>query len=348
LLWTIVLLCGGCARAFTLSSPPSDAYRRAVTEARAHADAKRFTAAARSYDRAARMARRRVDREEARYREAKVWVEAGRPGRALLRLDEIGSRRPVARRTVRARYDAAVLRARCEDAPAIRRRGVAELKAVIRDHPDSGLGGRAFDRVVRRYRDREDRAGLRAYLDEAEPALRATTLGDNVLWERAALAEHAGDRVRARALLERVVEEHPYPQGHLWDNALLRLAQLDLDAGQPERAAERLAVMLDRRDTTNLTGSYTLPTFPEAQLWLARIYRDRLDAPVKAAEAFRTLYEDYETSRLRDDALVELGELWIAEGRRREGCRRLAQAVREFEVGSARRRAHERLQRDCR
>ncbi len=148
--------------------------------------------------------------------------------------------------------------------------------------------------------------------------------------------------------LERLVREHPYPFGQRWDDALWRLADLAEEAGDERGAIAHLQRMLAPHEETVTPGSQTLPRMPAAQLRIARIYRDRLDDPARAAESFNETYARFPTSRLRDDALYELGTMWIERGEPERGCAVLARVLDEFEVGHARRLAAARVTRDCR
>ena len=51
--------------------------------------------------------------------------------------------------------------------------------------------------------------------------------------------------------------------------------------------------------------------------------------------------------RLRDDALYELGVMWMDRGRRDEACGVFREVVGEFEVGHPRRLATRRLEEEC-
>ncbi len=135
---------------------------------------------------------------------------------------------------------------------------------------------------------------------------------------------------------------HPYPQGHRWDEAILRLAEMDVEDGRAADAIARLEGMLERAENTSLIGSYTLPTFPPARLQIARLRRGMGDLDAAAAD-FERLEDDFPTSTLRDDARVEAGEMWLEAGERERGCDLLRSAVEDFEVGRARRRAARRL-----
>ena len=156
-----------------------------------------------------------------------------------------------------------------------------------------------------------------------------------------------GDRAGARVALERTVHDYPYPYGHRWDDATLQLAEMDVEDGHYRRAIARLESLLERSEGTSMVGSYTLPAFAEALMQIARIQREHLGDREAADAAYQAVYDDYETSLLRDDALVERGEMWLEAGERERGCELLAEAVEEFEVGSARRRAAARIEADC-
>src|SRR5690606_34243534 len=147
--------------------------------------------------------------------------------------------------------------------------------------------------------------------------------------------------------LERIVREHPYPRGQRWDDALFRLADLAEEDGEHEAAIAHLTRLVSLHEETVVPGSQTLPRMPEARLRIARIYRDRLRDTPRAAAHFTGMYEQFPTSTLRDDALYELGAMWLDTGSHTEGCAMLARVVSEFEVGHARRLAARRIEREC-
>ena len=225
-----------------------------------------------------------------------------------------------------------------------RREGLAGLYQLVLGYPDSALASRALVVLVREIAPPE--SALR-FLDQLYAHLGDSDLGDDVLDITANVAIEIGDRARATAALERIVADHPYPRGQRWDDALWRLADLAEADGEPARAAAYLVDMLSVAEATSAPGSYTRPRFPEAQIRLARLYHRDLGDEAAAREAYRAAYEDFPTSRYRDDALVEHGEMLLELGLGRDGCRLLAQAVEEFDVGSARRRAARRLASGC-
>jgi hypothetical protein len=86
----------------------------------------------------------------------------------------------------------------------------------------------------------------------------------------------------------------------------------------------------------------------ESQLRIARLHRDRLRDPAAAVAAYRVLVEEFRFSLLRDDAMVEMSEVLLGEREADEACDILAEVLREFEVGRARRRADGLLREHCR
>ncbi len=321
----------------TLSRPHSDAHVAALAEGERHQRHGRYDEAAAAWARAAEEADRRVDRDEALYRRSRALRRAGRHAEAVADLDAIVATQPPSRRTARALLDASRIRIEHLDQRA---RGIADLERVVLEFPDEGPAGRALHT---RLLYLQEEAGVDAVLGRIETfydAVGATKLGDDLLSREATLRLEAGDRAGTRRALERIVSEHPYPQGHRWDDANVRLATMDVEDGQPRAAIERLERMLERSEGTMTPGSYTLPSFAAAQLQIARIHRDQLDDKDAASDAFEAVYDDFPNSLLRDDAITEMAEMWLAAGETRRACRAFERVVEEFEVGAARRRAH--------
>jgi TolA-binding protein len=338
-----LVLAAGCARMVTLSEPGSAAHLDAMAEGTRHAHHGRLEEAAEAYGRAAAEADRRVDRDEAQYRQAKTLVRLERVDEALALLDGIAAREPPSRRTARATYDAALLREKGGDREAALR----GFRVVVLEHSRSGQAARALWFLVKDRRDAGDDDGALELVRGLYPRLEDTPLGDDLLDYEARIHLDRGDRDRARATWERLVEAHPYPQGHRWDDTLHRLADMAEEDAEPRRAIAHLEALVQRHDTTVMVGSYTLPSMPRAQLRIARIYRDALEDVDAAAAAYRRLVKRFPRSTLRDDALVEMAEMWLEAGRRDDACKVFHRVVEEFEVGRARRRAVRHLETEC-
>ncbi|MBX3272307.1 MAG: tetratricopeptide repeat protein [Sandaracinaceae bacterium] len=331
------LALAGCIA--TISAPRSEAHVEAMREATRHYHHGRIEEAVAAWEAAARTADRRVDRDEADYRRAQAYRRLGRADEALALFDDLGDRAPLSRRTVRARFDAALLRlARGEDA-----RAHEALEWIVRERPGDGPASRAL-RLLLAARSAEAQLDL---VRELYPLVGRSDLGDDLLMHEARLLRDAGDLDGAVIVFERVTLEHPYPHGQRWDDALFELADLAEARGDPERAIEYLRQMIAPHTLTVIPGSQTLPSFPRAALRIARVYRDALDDPERAEAAYRALIAEFPTSLLRDDALYEIGAMWLDRGAPQRGCPILREVVERFEVGRPRRLARRRLEADC-
>lgn len=340
LLYLLPLLLGACPPTLSRSRSPAFDARLAQAERDAHHG--RDHEAAAGFGEAAELAERRVDRDEARYRQARTLVDAGQEAEALVILDAIAAAQPPSRRTVRALFDASKLRTE-EDAAGAE----AGFLRVVREHPESGVAGRALHWLLRG----DTPAAVVARLTPLNAEVGETSLGDDILMRMHDAHVELEDLPSARQDLELLVERHPYPHGERWDDAILLLAAMDLQAEEPDAALERLERMLERAESTHLSGSYTLPGFPKAHLLIAQIHRDAVATdPARRSEAdrwYRTLEDAFPTSLLRDDAAVERAFMWLDAGERERGCTILEDALEEFEVGHARRLGAERYARDC-
>lgn len=336
LLGCLLAALAGCPP--TLSRPRSPAFEDALAEGERHHLHGRYGEAADAWARAAEEADRRVDRDEALYRRSRALRRAERYAEAVAALDAIVATRPPSRRTARALLDASRLRLQHLGERDAAREGFLR---IAREFSEQGPAGRALYWLLRMDEQDGGGAAVLARLDAliGEPALVASPLGDDLLAKAGEVRLESGDRAGARRALERLVAEHPYPRGHRWDDAIVRLAEMDVEDGQPARAVERLEAMLERSETTTVVGSYTLPTFAQAQLTIARIQRDHLRDPGAAAASFRAVADDFPTSLLRDDALLELAEMQWEQGQRDDACDLFDRIVEDFELGRARRRA---------
>jgi len=348
MLLTAALL-GGCP--LTLSKPKSEAFLDAMATAERHMRHSRYDDAIASYRTAQRYADRRADRDEALYREAKALKYAGRYGEAVQVLDHLASFQPPGRRTARALYDAAFLR---QEQLGLQDEANAGFDRVIREFPDAGVATRALHWRLEYFDQNQDVPGAIAFLDDMLAHVSQSKIGDNLLMAKADLIlDKYEDRDTTRAVLQQLVREHPYPEGGLWDDALLRLAEMDVEDGEYERAIEYLRILTNRAENTHLliipnqAGSTTLPSMAEAQLRIARIYRDDLQDYDKADDEFEAVEDDFPRSNLRDDAAYERGVMWLEHGEPERGCDILREVVEDFEVGHPRRLAQQRVEADC-
>jgi tetratricopeptide (TPR) repeat protein len=326
------LVVAGCVP--TLSQPRGEAHLAAMADATRHYHHGRTEDAAQAWGEAARTAERRVDRDEAEYRRARALLRLERVDEALALLDDIAARRPISRRTVRARFDAALVRREGGQ----REEADEALLWIVRQRPGDGPASRAL-RLLLESRASEPAAARLAFLRELYAQVGDSDLGDDILSEQAAVLRAGGDRAGAEAALAQLVREHPYPHGQRWDDALWRLAELAEEREDYPAAIRHLEQMIAPHEHTVTPGSQTAPRMPEARLRIARLYRDRLRDWERAAAHFEGMAAQFPTSLLRDDALYELGLMWLELGRRAAGCAALDRVLREHEVGRARRLA---------
>lgn len=327
----------------TLSSERGDHYLDAMAAADRDHVAGRDDAAIADWREAAGAAERRVDRDEAQHRAALSLRAEGRLDEALALFTEIAERRPISRRTVRAMWE--VTRIHLQQGH--RDEALAGLRAIVFEHAEDGQASRSLRTLIAELRAHEGDDAAIALLLELDALVRATDLGDDVLTDLAQIYRDHDRRDEARALYERIVAEHPYPRGQRWDDTFMRLADMAEEDGDHEAAIHYLERMIDPHALGLPPGSYTLPHMPDAGMRIAHILRDEVHDVDRAAAAFRRMHDAFPTSLLRDDSLVEMGEMLLDAGRTGDGCHALEQAISETEVSSAITRARERHRIAC-
>lgn len=339
LAWPVVVFAlSACAP--TLSRSGSDAFDEALARASLAHTEQREHDEREALAEAASVARRRVDREEAQYREAMLLSRIGDVARAVELLDGIAAARPALRRTHRARLEAAKLRIARGDAEVAHR----ELEALVAEAPEHGSSSTAL-RLLLRARSRD--ASTLAWLDElyARGAGRGQ-VGDDVLFERATLFVELGDATSAERELERLIEAHPYPFGERFDDACWMLADLAEARGDARAEVAALVRLLSVWEPSAFAGSYSLPKMSAAAFRLGGVYRDRLGDARLAEEAFARVVRDFGDSLYVDDALSAIAELAFVRGDVREGCAALEHVVSlnasdaSREAAEAKRREH--------
>ena len=237
------------------------------------------------------------DRTDARYRAATSYERAGRieDARKWYRVLASGN----SERAPRASFALADLQLKGGDSAG----GLAELEAAIRKYPSSAIAALALRRYFSALSDQGGDQAVLAYIQRIEPELGKTDLGEQILYERARRLEALGKTAEATSAYVAVADRFPYPYGAYWDDALLRAAEGELALGKAENAIALLARMLRARETSHLSGSYERPHFADAAYRIAQLYRDARHDPNAARRAFRSVFVDYPTSTLRDDAL---------------------------------------------
>jgi tetratricopeptide (TPR) repeat protein len=292
------------------------AYARGAAEAsRAYAHG-RYAEAARSWERAARVADRPSDRAEALYRRAASLGRERSWEAARMAFRDLVARLPESGRAPRALYESARISARL----GARSEARTELETVIWRYPNSAVAPNALRRLLAVHRDESEDEAIR-FLTALSQREKATRLQEHIRYALARSLERAGRRAEAHAAYLETARRFPYPKGSFWDDSLWRAAGLELEAGDPHQAVETLQRMLRAREASHGAGSYERPRYSEARMRIAEIHRDALDDPKAARAEFEGLWRDHPTSRLRDDALWQAALLSLKLGDRSRACR---------------------------
>ncbi len=160
-------------------------------------------------------------------------------------------------------------------------------------------------------------------------AVPTSSLGDNLLYERAKLLEAQGDSEAAllhyEALLERFVVSG------LRDEARWKVAELSLVEGKLERALLSLRLLAEDRDSSWSVGVYESDLADDARFWMG-LLRWKVEKDAEGAEReFSLFLKDFPDSKLRDDARWNLA---VLAQRRQEDPRALCEALQREEPKS--------------
>ncbi len=291
----LLLLVANCG------SPPPAAFVKETDQAQAARVRGQHAAAAEHYERAAALASKPRDAEEARYRAADSYAHAGDNARAEALFLNLAAQGPDAERRARADFALAELLCSTGREPE----GQARLAAAIRRSPDSGLAREAVTEHLDYLRKQGGSESVLTYLTTESSALDATELGETLAYRRARELDLSGRIAEARDAYLACAERFPYPSGAFWDDALFRAAEKELALGAPQKAIAHLERMLAEQENATITGSYQRGRYAEAQLQIAAVYRDVLHDPVRARRELRKVWDHHPTSRLVDDALFQ-------------------------------------------
>jgi len=307
-------------------SPPPAAYAQETERAQAARVKGDHAAAARHYERAATLARKPRDSEEARYRAADSYARAGDLGRAEALYTSLAAQGPDAERQARADFALAELQRKNGHEPERQ----AHLAAAIRRHPNSGLARLALNQHLDYLREQGGSEQVLAYLADEGRALANSELGETIAYRRARELDDAGKNAEARDAYLACAARFPYPGGAYWDDALFRAAEKELALSAPQKALQHLERMLAEQESAVITGSYQRGRYAEAQLKIAEIYRDQLHDSQRARRELRRVWEKHGNSRLVDDALFQEALLARDAGDAAGTCAPLAIIVRQL------------------
>jgi tetratricopeptide (TPR) repeat protein len=313
------------ALACSAPAPPPD-----LARAETHERSGRDEQALASYEAAVLSCGRERDPERRR-----KWCVAAMLGRAAA-LERLG-RRPQAveaylviptagLQAPEAEAQALVSAARLRFEQGDERGAYALTWRVLGEYPDTSYADEALRRVVRDGRARDPKE-LARVLWGLYRRLGQTAVGDNLLAVLAELGERELARPdEAQRSWDLLVEAHP--KSPLWDDAVWHAARLAAAAGDFAGAERRWRLLLARRESSFLVGSYNSVWMDDAQLALGVALRDRLDRPRDAAAELERLPQHFPDSVLLDDALYELAVTRVALGENERACRILTDLAR--------------------
>jgi tetratricopeptide (TPR) repeat protein len=203
---------------------------------------------------------------------------------------------------------------------------------------DSGLASVAIKRFSASYRAGGDQEGGVVALQKLESRVQETQIHDSLLYQIAALAGEAGKPETEERSLQRLITQYDRWSSQLWDDSMWRLILLKKEKRDVSAEKKLIKELLNTRERSRFIGSYNSPYYDDAALRLGDILMEKGDYR-GAYNAYEDLSE-VETSRLRDDALVGLARLMIAQEKTREACRFLDK-VQKIRDASAHREAAE-------
>lgn len=238
------------------------------------------------------------DRSEARYRAAESHVREGDLERGADALEDFARRSRDDPRSARAWLDAA----RAWEKAGRKSRALDAYRIVFERYPDSGGALSAAKRYVDLSASSEEE--IVSIWKRLLTTNDSTDLDEGLRYNYARALERTSPRDAILAY-EDVVRVHPLPGGRYADEALLRAALLRRRLGDPDGALTTLELLGQHGGKAAFVGSYTRPSYAEAQMLKGMILRDDKGALSDARRAFTLLVERYPQSRLVDDALFE-------------------------------------------
>jgi TolA-binding protein len=299
-----VVLLGAALVACAPSLPA--AYVHARDTAESDYSSGHFTEAGKAWLDAARSASTPRDRNDARYRAATSYQRAGELDQARERYSQLAAGK--SDRAARAAFTLADLRLQSGDEAG----GYAALEAAIRKYPSSGVANLALTRYFAFLASKGGDQAALEYATHPPADLAQSELAEQLLYERARRSDALGATKEARDAYVELADRYPYPHGAYWDDALFRGADCELRLHEARGAIDLLGRMLAAREASRMSGSYERPRFADAAFRVAELYRDELKDPEAARRAFHSVFVNYPTSTLRDDALWQ--EALLARG----------------------------------
>lgn len=330
--WTVRIGCLLIVAGAACAAAESQSFISSFRAAQRAFNAGRYEEAARLYRRAADEATRIRDRDEAFFMQAYMLERLHKWPQARDAYRDLVATSPKGPRTARAAFDAALIEAEHANDDV----GWEHVERALYEYPNHGVARHALELWAAHVADARGEPALRGELGDMLEQLRSSSLAQPIKYQIALSLQRSGEIEKARAQFLRTAREHPYPKGSLTDDALYHASELAEQLGQPRQAIADLRELLTPREGA-MGGSYERPRFPQAQMRIARLYRERLGDRESARREFRVMYTRHGTSILADDAMWNAALISLELDDEGDACD-IASAIRDREPASRYRR----------
>lgn len=278
-----------------------------------------------AFTRAAGLADRYKDREEARMLAAETLEYAGDPAAAEEIWRAIAKDADGRYHGARASFAVARLVLERDGLDA----GIAETLVAIRANPNSGLVRHAVRRLLFALEERDGAQAAYDWLVPIEAELRPTDAGEAVSFELATLLGRCGKKPEAIASLFALARAYPYPIGSLNDDAYMAASQLLEEQGDVAGAIAALEEMLSPMEAAYNGSSYDRPQWPPGQYRIGVLQFEKLNDADRAVASLWKVYREHRTSRQTDDALFDIARVESSRGDGEAACEAM-QTLREL------------------
>lgn len=203
------------------------------------------------------------------------------------------------------------------DQPATQGEGLDAITRVVDRFPDTIAGLRALQYLQQHFGGTpEGRDWLLGFYRSRFDALRRTPLADNLLFEGARIHVARGTEADDRAALALLTDlTTVYPREALWDDALWLRADVQHRLALYEEELDSLTTLVRTREKPLFFGNYETLYYHRSQYRIALLLRDTLGDLPGAISAFEVFVREYPFSKMYDDALFQLAELYVRAGR---------------------------------
>lgn len=307
----------GCAPAY------SQGFLAGFSAGKRAMHAGRYLEAAEAYDRAALAATRVKDRDEARLLEARALEEAGQWREAQAVLGRLIATSPTGPNTPRAELDFAELEIRHGDVE----KGYRLLEEAARRNPNNGVTRPSIRRFVAHLASTQGELAVLAWLRTQERAYQGTDQDQTIAYEIGLCLDRLGRKQEAHDAFLASAKVRPYPHGALTDDSFWQAAQMDQDLGRYDEAVTHLRELLSPMETRMpIVGKYDMasyerPRFPEAQIRIAEIFRDKIKDRAAARREFERADREHPSYRRRAYTVWSGAKLALLDGDQGAACK---------------------------